>query len=292
MKSNPWIQTFNGRQVFPLAPDPDQIDIHDIAHALANLCRFTGHTRQFYSVAQHSVLVARECPPESQAWGLLHDAAEAYINDIARPIKQRTCIETLSGAIRWIDEIEHAVMGAVARRFNLPWPMPEGCMDAVKHVDTRLLLTEKRDLMSAEPAGWDVEGDPFLGWHIDPWPPQRAEREFLRAALDYGIVTMVGVPPSGEPAGRPILDEAAEITSADRRQAYGHPLDNFSRIAATWDMVLGPKLRDDALISPQDVAKCMIGLKLARESFAHRRDNLVDIAGYARTLAIVEGDEE
>ena len=291
MKPNPWIQTYNGRQVFPLSPDPEQIDIHDIAHALANLCRFTGHTRRFYSVAQHSVLVARECATEFQAWGLLHDAAEAYINDIARPIKERTCIETLSGAIRWIDEIEHGVAGAIARRFNLPWPMADECLAAVKHVDTRLLLTEKRDLMSAEPAEWTVTGEPF-DWHIDPWSPERAEREFLRAALDLGIVTMVGVPPMDDVAGRPILDEAAEITAIDRRKAYGHPLDNFCRIATVWEMVLKAKLQDGALITAQDVAKCMIGLKLAREAFSHRRDNLVDIAGYARTLAIVEGDEE
>lgn len=290
MEPNPWIQTYTGRQVFPLAPDPEQIDIHDIAHALANLCRFTGHTRQFYSVAQHSVLVAREINPEFAAWGLMHDAAEAYINDIARPIKQITFL--VDDDAEAVEDVESRIQQAIARRFNLPWPMPEGCSEAVKHIDTRLLLTEKRDLMSAEPAAWNVEGDPFFGWHIEPWAPQRAEREFLRAALDYGIAKMVGVPRADDTGERPILDEAAEITSVDRRKAYGHPRDNFGRIADVWSVVLRDRLADGELITTQDVAKCMIGLKLARETFAHRRDNLVDIAGYARTLAIVEGDEQ
>jgi len=264
-------------------------DIYDIAHAQANLCRFTGHVRQFYSVAQHSVLVARECPPEFRAWGLMHDAGEAYINDIARPMKHRTCMEMDNGTIRWLDEIEHVLLGTIAERFNLPWPMPEGCLEAIKHIDTRMLLTEKRDLMCAEPAAWGVEGDPFFGWHIDPWPPQRAKREFLRAATNFGVVKAVT---RADDAGkRPILDEAAEITSTDRREAYGHPVENFRRIAEAWEVVLGDKLQDGAMITAQDVAKCMIGLKLARETFTHRRDNLVDIAGYARTLAIIEGDE-
>jgi hypothetical protein len=114
----------------------------------------------------------------------------------------------------------------------------------------------------------------------------------LRAALALGVVNVVGVPPTVATGERPILEEAAEITSTDRRQAYGHPSDNFSRIADVWNVVLADKLVEDAVLDAVDIGRCMIGLKLARESFAHRRDNLVDIAGYARTLAIVEGDEE
>lgn len=287
---SPWIQTYNGRQVHPFDPDPAQIDIHDIAHALANLCRFTGHTQQFYSVAQHSVLVAQQCPAEFAAWGLMHDAAEAYLNDIARPLKQNTWIaDGQAPAIR-IDVIERRIGEAIAQRFDLPWPVDEQCERAVKEIDTRLLLTEKRDLMSREPAEWSVSGEPF-DWTVEPWTPEQAEREFLRAALQYRIVPAVGVPPEEVVEQRFILDEAAELTSADRRDAYGHPTVNFLRIASVWQMVLGGKLADGAILSPRDVGMCMIGLKLARESFAHRRDNLVDIAGYARTLAVVEGDE-
>ncbi|MCG3181412.1 MAG: hypothetical protein BIFFINMI_03805 [Phycisphaerae bacterium] len=287
----PWIQTYTGRQMFPFAPEADQIDIHDIAHALAGLCRFTGHTRQFYSVAQHSVLVARECPPEFRAFGLMHDAAEAYINDIARPIKQRTCLIQDDGSVMRVEGVELRVQEAIAKRFNLPWPMSDECEQAVKEIDTRLLLTEKRDLLTVEPAKWSVTGKPF-DWRIEPWSPQRAEVELLRAALALGVVSAVGVPPAAGTGERPILAEAAEITSTDRRQAYGHPTDNFGRIADIWNVVLAGKLVDDAVLDAADVGRCMVGLKLARESFAHRRDNLVDIAGYARTLAIVEGDEE
>ena len=286
----PWIQTYNGRQVYPLAPEPAQIDIHDIAHALANLCRFTGHSRRFYSVAQHSVLVARECPDEYAAWGLMHDAAEAYINDIARPLKQNTWLVDGADTPARIEAVEQRILEAISVRFVLPWPVGEECERAIKEIDTRLLLTEKRDLMAAEPAPWSVEGEPF-DFRIEPWTPEQAEREFLSAALEYRIVPAVGVPPQDVPDERPILEEAAEITSVERRQAYGHPVDNFRRIAATWAMVFEDKLREGESVTAQDVAMCMIGLKLARERHAHKRDNLVDIAGYARTLAVVEGDE-
>lgn len=86
----PFILTYTGK-VFPYYDvSPDNIDIRDIAHALSHLCRFTGHTTMFYSVAQHSLLVAEKMPggPEEKLVGLLHDAAEAYTNDLASPLKR------------------------------------------------------------------------------------------------------------------------------------------------------------------------------------------------------------
>src|SRR5690606_5290032 len=77
-----WMQTFTGRAVYPLDLRPDDIDIQDIAHALSMQCRYAGHTRQFYSVAEHSVHVARWCRqygPAAALEGLLHDATEAYL---------------------------------------------------------------------------------------------------------------------------------------------------------------------------------------------------------------------
>ena len=82
-----YIRTFTGIKFAPLSPRLEDIDIRDIAHALSNLCRFTGHTPVFYSVAEHSVLVSKLVEPEYALGALLHDASEAYLNDIAGPIK-------------------------------------------------------------------------------------------------------------------------------------------------------------------------------------------------------------
>lgn len=162
-----WIQTCTGRRFRPLSNDPGEVLICDIAHALANLCRFTGHTIRFYSVAQHSVLVSRACPRPVALWGLLHDASEAYLNDLCTPIKHR------------LPEYQHAekrLQRIIARTFALPWPQPA----AVTTADRRLLLAERRDLM---PGSWQWACDAWLikpwPWKVRPWTPQRAKREFL-----------------------------------------------------------------------------------------------------------------
>src|SRR5271156_4912831 len=80
-----WIQTFTGKKFYPFNPKPQDIDIRDIAHALSNICRFTGHTKRFYSVAEHSRNVAKLVPAHMKLQALLHDASEAYLCDIARP---------------------------------------------------------------------------------------------------------------------------------------------------------------------------------------------------------------
>jgi 5'-deoxynucleotidase YfbR-like HD superfamily hydrolase len=86
---NAWIQTFSGVRFFPFAPKGDDINIDDIAHSLSFLCRFTGHTRTFYSVAQHSLIVSAIVRNErARPWALMHDGAEAYIGDISSPMKK------------------------------------------------------------------------------------------------------------------------------------------------------------------------------------------------------------
>lgn len=82
-----WIQTYTGRQFWPLDPKPEEVCIEDIAHALSQQCRYAGHTIRFYSVAQHSVEIALRVPRAAALWGLLHDAAEAYLVDLPRPVK-------------------------------------------------------------------------------------------------------------------------------------------------------------------------------------------------------------
>lgn len=94
---------------------------------------------------------------------------------------------------------------------------------------------------------------------------------------------------SGDPES--ILDEAKRITGGERNADYGHPRDDFARAAHIWTGILRDRLAPGASIKAEDIALCMIGVKLAREAHKHKRDNLVDIAGYARTLAMVRGDE-
>jgi hypothetical protein len=163
-----WIQTYTGVIFYPLDPRPEEIRIEDIAHALSNQCRFAGHCREFYSVAEHSVRVSIALGPRLALWGLLHDAAEAYLVDLPRPIKRYAEFGTLYQAI------ENNLMLCVCDKFGITRNMPP----AVKRMDTRLLVTEKRDLMNACPKPWEDTEEP-LPDPIWPMAPHVAERLFL-----------------------------------------------------------------------------------------------------------------
>jgi hypothetical protein len=93
------------------------------------------------------------------------------------------------------------------------------------------------------------------------------------------------------PQNESILDEAKRITEGTRRAEYGAPADDFARAAQMWTGILARKLRDGQHVTAMDIPLCMIAIKLARQSHRHKRDNLVDIAGYARTAAMVVGKE-
>ena len=170
-RAGDWIQTYTGRQFWPLDPRAEEVEVLDIAHALSNLCRFGGHCTQFYSVAQHSVLVSqvyeRMGPevPGAKLWGLLHDASEAYLADVPRPVKP-----FLAG----YEELETQLLQAVAERFGLLWPIPE----IVKQVDNVILADEMEQFMVTPPADWSLP-EPALGIVIDPMPPGEAKRIFL-----------------------------------------------------------------------------------------------------------------
>ena len=161
-----WITTFTGRRFYVLAPRVEDVAIEDIAHALSMQCRFTGHVKSFYSVAQHSVLVSRLCPPEDALWGLLHDASEAYIGDMNAPLKH-------TSEMSHFRAVEGDILDIVVKRFGLTLSEPK----TVRHADRRMLLTEARDL-GLDVTGWYKGYDPLPG-KIFPWNPQRAEREFL-----------------------------------------------------------------------------------------------------------------
>lgn len=162
-----WMQTYTGKQFWPLDPRPEEVNIEDIAHALSHQCRYGGHCLRFYSVAEHSVHLARAVPYYAKAWALMHDAAEAYLVDVPRPIK---------GSLPEYKAIEARLLEVIAKRFGLTGEVPE----MVSTYDNRILLDEQKALMSKPPAPWNVPGKP-LGISIDAWGPDAAKQQFLRA---------------------------------------------------------------------------------------------------------------
>ena len=160
-----WIQTYTGKQFWPLDPKPEHIDIIDIAHALSFLCRFNGHSLKFYSVAEHCVRASYEVKKEIALWGLLHDAAEAYLSDFPRPIKRQIPI---------YKEMENRLLKIIIEHFGLKWPVP----DDIPIVDNRLLVTEARDLMVKPPAPWNINHEPYPE-KIIPLTPEQAEQDFM-----------------------------------------------------------------------------------------------------------------
>lgn len=170
-----WFQTYTGRRFYPMDPRPEDFDLKDIAHALANVNRYGGHLDRPYSVAQHSVLVSRHCPPGLEMCGLMHDAPEAYIGDMVKPLKLM---------LPQFQEIEDGVWRALAKRFDLPEEMP----DEVKRVDLQMLGTEVRDLMDQPVGDWHLAlGVDLLPIEVTPWDWQKAEAEFLYRYLDLRL---------------------------------------------------------------------------------------------------------
>lgn len=165
-----WIQTFSGRQFWPLDPRPEEIFIEDIAHALSNICRFGGHCKKFYSVAEHSYLVSTIVPEEDALSALLHDAPEAYILDIPTPFKKY-----LVG----YQEIETRIWLAVSKAFKLPTILSA----AIKNADRSVLFTEKIQIMEKQPDEWFISGEP-ADVAITCLSPQEAKDLFLKRYYD------------------------------------------------------------------------------------------------------------
>lgn len=163
-----WTQTRTGRAFYPQSPLPEDICIEDIAHALGNLCRFSGHTRRFYSVAEHSVHVSTQVPPEHALQALLHDATEAYLVDVPKPIKP-----LLIGYA----ELEAKVWAAVAAHFELPAEMHP----TVHAADVAVLLAEKDQLLGPSPRQWyETDIQPARLGELPCYAPREAKYFFLR----------------------------------------------------------------------------------------------------------------
>jgi len=169
----PYLQTVSGRWVNPFDPDPEQLDIGDIARALANQCRFGGHCRVFYSVAQHSVIVSelveqRGGDAEDVFAALMHDASEAYLGDMPHPLKHRSA---LGAAFK---EAEEHLERALVAHFGIRAGVPE-----IKRADRALLATERR-AFSSETWRWpELEGVEPLDLQLQAWTPDEAARVFL-----------------------------------------------------------------------------------------------------------------
>jgi len=164
-----WIETYSGRRFWPLDPRAEDVDVVDIAHALSLVCRFGGHPQQFYSVAQHCVIVS-DCfdDVKMETHGLLHDAAEAYFSDIVRPVKR---------LIQGIDVIEQRIIEAIYGMAGIDPPTDEEYA-RIKEIDTRLLMAERRDLMRDSGNDWGVRLEP-LGFKITPWSWEKAKITYL-----------------------------------------------------------------------------------------------------------------
>jgi len=170
-----FLTTVSGRRLYYAYPKANVIDPGDIAWALSNLCRYIGHTRKFYSVAQHSVIVSNIVPPELALEGLLHDAAEAYTGDLATPIKQFVRPE--------FEPIEHGIDRAISERFEIGFPRDP----RIKVADTQTLATEIRDLLPNDVKIWWSGRLPApLEEEIDPWGYKRARREWLARFEELG----------------------------------------------------------------------------------------------------------
>lgn len=177
-----WIITFSGLKFYHLKPHPKMVEIADIAHALSNIGRWTGHTRYHYSVAQHSVYASYIVAPEFAFDALMHDSPEAYLGDMNRPLKHFTAA---GPAYRVIEE---RVEEVIFKKYGVRFPLPE----EVKEADTKMLYAEKEQLMNvndstgSEAHKWGRDQTP-ADIRIEKWTPRRAEKMFLKRFVELYI---------------------------------------------------------------------------------------------------------
>lgn len=169
-----WMQTLTGKIFYPLNPTPESICISDIAGALSKMCRFGGHCARFYSVAEHCVLVAAHAPQHLKLTALMHDASEAYLVDVPRPVKRQLVDYS---------RIETKLMRAIAARFKFEWPLPQ----EIKAIDTAILSDERDQNMEFMDVPSRLWGNvlPPLGVKLKFWDPANANSEFLLAFDRY-----------------------------------------------------------------------------------------------------------
>lgn len=168
-----WIQTYTCRKFWPLDPRAEDIEIVDIAHALSNQCRFSGHTSTHYSVAQHCVHVADLLREQGynarvQLQGLLHDAGEAYLVDLPSPVKHSPVMAGYRDAEKRLDAVLLTKYGVG------PTLDP-----AVKAADLTMLATEARDFMSPQHPEWSIGDVAPAKWNVYGWSATSARNNYL-----------------------------------------------------------------------------------------------------------------
>jgi len=182
-RTTQWMETHAGKQLY-LPVTEDMIEIEDIAHALSMQCRYAGHTKQFYSVAEHCCLVSdwvwrklkgemghdRRCSTALAA--LMHDASEAYLVDIPKPIKPY---------LTNYAELEQQIEVVVADKYGFEYPYAK----LIKEADVRILLDERAQLFDWSGHDWELPVSEPLGVHIDALSPQQAKAQFLERFHDY-----------------------------------------------------------------------------------------------------------
>jgi uncharacterized protein len=171
-----YIETGSGIRFEFLDPNTDMISIEDIANAISKQCRYTGHVHTFYSVAEHcchlhDFTLDMTNNRENALIALMHDASEAYLSDIARPIKPH---------IQGYYDLEKVLEKKVAEKFNLEYPWPSW----LKEIDTRILLDERAQAMNPSKNVWGMDHMKPLGVEIKFWRPERAQAEFLKRYYD------------------------------------------------------------------------------------------------------------
>ncbi len=167
------METYTGLIVDPLNIHPDQIVIEDIAHALAFQCRFNGHCREFYSIAQHSILMALKFTNTvMQLYGLFHDAAEAYLGDMISPLKK---------VMPEFKTHEQTLQNRIFTKFCYGTPEYRH-QQRLKECDTALLIYEAYHLMPSRGLNWREEAGLVPRTEISFRTPKEAEKEFLDMA--------------------------------------------------------------------------------------------------------------
>ena len=162
-----YVSTYLGNRFYPLEPRIDRVAIEDIAHGLAFQCRFNGQTCDFYSVAQHSLIVADLVPEPYRLAALLHDAAEAYLGDMVKLLKV---------LMPEFSAVEDKVTALIAKAFGVDFRD----YAPIKRADLIALATEKRDLMPYSTEDWDyLHGIDALPQTIYPMSPLQAKSAFL-----------------------------------------------------------------------------------------------------------------
>jgi 5'-deoxynucleotidase YfbR-like HD superfamily hydrolase len=151
-------------------PEESGVTVDDLATALSNVCRFSGHLPRFYSVAQHLVNTSRIVAPEFAFTALMHDTAEAFTNDLPTPLK---------AALPVFKELETKIEAAMSNKFGFQFPYPP----EVKLADTQMLLLEK-NYVKEDDNVWeyyrDVEFEHLRDTvDLDSWQPRRAKREWM-----------------------------------------------------------------------------------------------------------------